>query len=50
MAADEVYLVAKMVRTGKEQLMMLPPPINQSTAGAEDQKIIQEEAIRAIAK
>jgi hypothetical protein len=49
-AADEGYLVAGMVRMGKEQLITLPPPINQSVADAEDQKIIQEEAIRAITK
>jgi hypothetical protein len=50
MAADEGYLIAKTVRTGKEQMIMLPPPINQSAADIEDQKIIQEKAIRAIAK
>jgi hypothetical protein len=50
MAADEGYLIAEMVRTGKEQLIALPLPINQSVADAEDQNIIRAEAIRAIAK
>ncbi len=39
-AADEGYLVTKTVRTGKEQLIALPLPFDQSTADAEDQKII----------
>ena len=39
-AADERHLTAKTVRRGKEQLIALPPPINQSTADTEDQKII----------
>ncbi len=37
---DERYHIAKMVRMGKEQLIILPPPINQSGADVEDQKII----------
>jgi hypothetical protein len=49
-AADEGYLVTETVRTRKEQLITLPPPTNQSAADGEDQKNIQEEAIRAIAK
>jgi hypothetical protein len=49
-AADEGYLVAKTMRTGKQQIIMLPPPINASAADADDQKIIREEAVRAIAK
>jgi hypothetical protein len=39
-AVDERYHIAKMVRMGKEQLIILPPPINQSGADVEDQKII----------
>jgi hypothetical protein len=50
MAVNEGYLVAKTVRTGNRQVITLPPPINQTTADTEDQKIIQEEAIRAMAK
>jgi hypothetical protein len=48
--ADEGYLIAEMARMGEKQLITLPPPIDQSTADAKDQKIIQEKAIRAIAK
>jgi hypothetical protein len=39
-AADEGYLVAEMVRMGKEQMITLLPPIDQSVADGEDQKII----------
>ncbi len=48
--AGKGYLIAKTVRRGKEQVITLPPPINQTAADAEDQIIIREEAIRAIAK
>jgi hypothetical protein len=37
-AADEGYLVAKMVRMEKEQLIVLLPPVDHSAADAEDQK------------
>ncbi len=49
-AADEGYLVAETVRTGKEQIIALPPAVDPNGADADDQKIIQEEAVRAIAK
>jgi hypothetical protein len=49
-AADEGYLVAETVRMGKEQLMVLPPAMDPNAADADNQKIIREEAIRAIAK
>ena len=49
-AAEEGYLVAEMVRTGKVQTIALPPPVDTSAADAKDQKIIQEEVIRGIAK
>jgi hypothetical protein len=48
--AEEGYLVAETVRMGKVQTITLPPPVDASTADVEDQKNIQEEAIRAIAK
>ena len=47
---DEGYLVAKTVRTGKQQIIALLSLVNMSAVDAEDQKIIQEEAVRAIAK
>jgi hypothetical protein len=49
-AADEGYLVAETVRSGMEQVIMLPPAVDPNTADADDQKIIREEAVRAIAK
>ena len=49
-AANEGYLVVETVRTGKEQIIALPPAVNTSAAGADDQKIIREETMRAIAK
>jgi hypothetical protein len=49
-AADEGYLVAETVRTGKEQIIALLPAVDPNAADADDQKIIREEAVRAIAK
>jgi hypothetical protein len=49
-APDEGYLVAETVRTGRAQVIVLPPPVNDTTSDAADQKILQEEAVRAIAK
>ena len=49
-ASDEGYLVAETVRTGKLQTIALPPPIDMLASDAKDQKIIREEAVRAIAK
>jgi hypothetical protein len=49
-AADEGYLVAKTVRARKQQIIVLLPPTNTSAADADNQKIIREEAVRAIAK
>jgi len=44
------YLVAETVRMGKEQIIALPPAVNPNAVDADDQKIIREEAVRAIAK
>ncbi len=43
--SDEGHLVAKTVRTGKQQVIGLPPPINQAGADVKDQKIIQKEGV-----
>ena len=43
-------LVAETVRTGRAQVIELPPPVDQTAADAADQTIIREEAVRAIAK
>ncbi len=50
MASDEGYLVAETMRMGKLQTIVLPPPIDTTASNAEDQEIIREEAVRAIAK
>ncbi len=39
-AADEGYLVAKTMRMGKQQIIVLPLPIDASVVDADDQKII----------
>ena len=49
-ASDEGYLVAETMRTGKLQTIVLPLPIDTTASDAEDQKIIREEAVQAIAK
>ena len=49
-AADEGYLVVEIVRSGMEQVIMLPPAVDPNSVDADDQKIIREEAVRAIAK
>ncbi len=38
--AEEGYLVRERVRTGKAQMIVLPPPINASAPDAEDQNNI----------
>ena len=35
---------------GKQQIIALPPPVDINAADADDQKIIWEEAVRAVAK
>ncbi len=49
-ASDEGYLIAKTVRTRKEQTIPLPMPIDPNAAVAADQKIICNNAVKAIAK
>ena len=49
-ALDKGNLVAETMRTGKLQTIALPPPIDTAASNTEDQKIIREEAVRAIAK
>ncbi len=46
--AYEGYLVAETVRSGRDQIIKLPPPINASTVNAEDQKIIQAKEPRQL--
>jgi hypothetical protein len=48
--AYEGYLVAETVRTGKKQIIELPPAVDESMADAEDQKIIRAEEVKTVAK
>ena len=48
--AYEGYLVAETVRTGKKQIIELPPDVDESAADAEDQKIIRAEEVKTVAK
>ncbi len=48
--ADEGYLVVETIGTGKQQIIVLPPPVDANAMDADDQKIIREEAVRAITK
>ena len=49
-SASEGYLVAEMVRTGREQIIELPTPVDPNASDAEDQKIIRAEEVKTIAK
>ena len=44
------YLVTKTVRTGKKQIIELPPAVDESAADAEDQKIIRAEEVKTVVK
>jgi hypothetical protein len=49
-AHDEGYLVAETVRTGKQQMIDLPPPIDGNDPNAEDLKIVRAEELKSVAK
>ncbi len=48
--AYEGYIIAEMVRTGKKQIIELPPAVGESAADAEDQKIIRAEKVKTVVK
>ncbi len=50
MVSKEGYLVSETVRTRKQQVIVLPPAIDQLAADVKNQKIICKEEVRAIAK
>ena len=50
MAADERYLVAETIGTGKEQSIPQPPPIDMNAPDKADLNIIQAEDVKTIAK
>jgi hypothetical protein len=49
-ASLEGYLVAEMVRTGKKQLIALPPAVNENVTNLDDQRIIRAEEVKMVAK
>ena len=49
-AHDKGYLVAETVRTGKQQTIDLPPPIDGNDPNAEDLKIVRAEEVKSVAK
>ena len=49
-ANDEGYLVAETVRTGKQQTIDLPPPIDENDPDADGLKIIHSEEVKSVAK
>ena len=50
MSVNEGYLVAKMVRMGREQIIKLPPAIDPNAADANNQRIIRAKEVKKIAK
>ncbi len=48
--ASKGYLVAKMMRTRKEQTIVLPSAVDVSAPNAADVKIIRDEEVKTIAK
>jgi hypothetical protein len=50
MASLEGYLVAKTVRTRSQQIIALPPAVNESAANVKDQKIIRAEEVKTLVK
>jgi hypothetical protein len=49
-SAEEGYLVAETMRTGKQQLIPLPPPIDPNVEDKADLEIIRAEDVKTIAK
>ncbi len=47
---DEGYLVTETFYMGNEQMIMLPPPVDQNAADKADLKIIRAEDVKMIAK
>ncbi len=47
---SEGYLVAKTVRTGKKQLIKLPPAVDENVTDINNQRIIRAEEVKTVAK
>jgi hypothetical protein len=50
MLLDEGYLVAQTIRSGMEQSIALPPPVDQSDPDKDDLEAIRAEDVKAVAK
>jgi hypothetical protein len=50
MSEAEGYLVAQTVRTGKKQMIHLPPPVDKNTQVAANQQIIRAEEVKLVRK
>ena len=50
MANDEGYLVAETVRTGKQQTIDLPPPIDGNDPNVDDLKIVHAVEVKSVVK
>ncbi len=48
--ADEGYLVAETIRTGEEQSILLPAPVDPNDPDKTDLEAIQAEDVKNIAK
>ncbi len=49
-ASTEGYLVAKTVRMGKKQLIVLPPAVDENATNVDNQRIIRAEEVKTVAK
>ncbi len=47
---DEGYLVAQTIKSGIEQTIALPPPVDQSDPDKDDLNAMQAEDVKAVAK
>ena len=50
MPANKGYLVAEMVRMGRQQIIELPPAVDPNDSNADDQRIIRVEEVKTVAK
>ena len=48
--ANEGYLIAETVRTGRQQIIELPPTVDPNDSDVDDQRIIRAEEVKTIAK
>ena len=49
-SANKGYLVGETVRTGRQQIIKLPPAVDPNDSDVDDQRIIRAEEVKTIAK